>query len=163
MPQVKTWPTQERIKEHGGNKGKRLGQFQNTYGSKGFMHLFRFYYVTASEVCCLAELAKLYHVSEPTCLFWITNVFHCTQNKAHPMMILVYIAILLSVFILKPCPFVYETMQHFSIFVFSSRLAEKSTTKLSGAKPRIGNDELQFERDQERGQNNQFLSIFSMI
>ena len=29
MPQEKTLPTEERIREHGGNKGKRLGQSQS--------------------------------------------------------------------------------------------------------------------------------------
>ena len=38
MPQGKTGPTQERIKEHEGNKGKRHGQFQNTQRGRNGKH-----------------------------------------------------------------------------------------------------------------------------
>ena len=51
-----------------------------------FNFLLFFYFLTDSEVSCLAMLAKPYPVSGPTPMPLIPNQLHCIQNSAHEVL-----------------------------------------------------------------------------
>ena len=60
------------------------------------------YCSTDSEFSCLAKLAKPYPVSGPTYMPEIPNLLHCIPSCAGEVLMIVYWARLMSVFILKP-------------------------------------------------------------
>ena len=53
---------------------------------KCFYHLLWSYFLTDSEFCCLAMLAKPYPVSGPTPMPLIHNQLHCIQKSAHEVL-----------------------------------------------------------------------------
>ena len=66
-----------------------------------FIYLMWSYFVTDSELSCLAKVAKSYLVCGPTYLPQTLNQLHCILNGAHEVLITIYWAKLLSVFTRK--------------------------------------------------------------
>ena len=67
-----------------------------------FDHLICFFFITDDEFSCLAKLAKPYRLCGQTYMPQIPNLLHCIPNCALEVLIFVYSARLMSVFILKP-------------------------------------------------------------
>ena len=66
-----------------------------------FSYLLWVYFLTGCEFSCLAMLAKPYPVSGPTYLPHIHSQLHCMSKGAHEVLGTIFVARLMSVFIIK--------------------------------------------------------------
>ena len=66
-----------------------------------FSYLFWVYFLTDSELSCLAMLAKPYPTSGPTYLPQIPKQLHCMSTGAHEVIRTILVSKFLSVFSIK--------------------------------------------------------------